>query len=134
MTLRDDARSRQMRLIRSNDTKPELVVRRKLHALGYRYRLHCVDLPGKPDIVFRSRKRVIFVHGCFWHRHRNCRKNRTPKSRIDYWAPKLARNAERDRSVRRKLARKGWKVLVIWECELKDIEAVTRKAQAFLSV
>jgi len=109
-----------MSLIRSKDTKPELVVRRLIHSLGYRYRLHRRDLPGVPDLVFPSRQAVIFVHGCFWHRH-NCDAGaRSPKSRRAYWLPKLSGNKKRDERNRRSLARTGWRTLVIWECQLTE--------------
>src|ERR1700761_3512616 len=94
--LSPERRSKKMSRISSKDTKPELVVRRLLHGLGYRYRLHRKDLPGKPDLVFTKRKKVIFVHGCFWHQHSECREGRIPGSRLDYWEAKLKRNVERD--------------------------------------
>jgi len=119
-----------MSRIRAKDTKPELVVRRLIHSLGYRYRLHKRDLPGWPDVVFSSRHAVIFVHGCFWHRH-NCDAGaRSPKSRLTYWLPKLNGNKKRDKRNRSNLTRSGWRVLVIWECELaneKNLEAQVRK-------
>lgn len=111
------ARSAQMRLIRAEDTKPELRVRKHLHALGLRFRLHARGLPGRPDIVFSSRRLVIFVHGCFWHRHKNCSKARLPRSRLDYWLPKLERNVSRDREHVRELKKLGWRVMTIWECQ-----------------
>ncbi len=88
--------------------------------MGYRFRLHGKDLPGRPDLVFKSRLKVIFVHGCFWHLHRNCTNNRPPKSRLEYWKPKLERNATRDREARQKLRKMGWDALVIWECQIAD--------------
>jgi len=120
-----------MASIRSKDTRPEVFVRRLLHRLGYRFRLHRADLPGKPDIVFPGRRAVIFVHGCFWHRHPDpsCKLARVPKSRADYWRPKLERNAARDASHRSALELAGWKVLEIWECQLRrneDLEPVLR--------
>ena len=121
-----------MALIRSRDTKPELAVRRIVHGLGYRYRLHGKDLPGRPDLVFRSRRKVVFVHGCFWHLHEDCPNCRPPKSRREYWKPKLERNATRDRQVRQELRRKGWRSLVIWECELDRSERLTRTIAKFL--
>ena len=105
--------------VRSRNSRPELCVRKIVFALGYRYRLHARDLPGVPDLVFRSRKRVIFVHGCFWHRHANCALARMPKSRIDFWETKLEGNRKRDEKNRKALSREGWKVLTIWECQLK---------------
>jgi len=102
--------------------------------MGYRYRLHVKSLPGKPDLVFRPRNKIIFVHGCFWHQHRRgrCKKAHIPKSRAEYWEPKLARNVERDRAARRKLRREGWDVLVIWECEVDDLESLAERLGAFL--
>jgi DNA mismatch endonuclease, patch repair protein len=125
-------RSVRMALIRSRDTKPELAVRRLIHGMGYRYRLHDNKLPGKPDLVFKSRLKVIFVHGCFWHLHRNCRNNRPPKSRLDYWLPKLQRNASRDKEARNRLRTMGWRTLVIWECDLDNRERLARNIRKFL--
>lgn len=130
----DPARSRQMSLVRAVDTKPEMLVRRLVHSMGYRYRLHRRALPGTPDLVFASRKAVIFVHGCFWHRHPDpaCRLARLPKSRLDFWVPKLERNAERDREAVEALEATGWRVLVIWECEIKDAVGLRQKVDNFL--
>jgi len=128
----DEKRSTQMRLIRSKDTKPELVIRKALYSLGYRYRLHAKNLPGHPDLAFPGRKKVIYVHGCFWHRHAGCKKNRTPKSKLDYWEPKFAANVERDLRNQQELQEMGWEFLVVWECELKNIEEITEKAINFL--
>ena len=116
----DPKRSEQMRLIRARDTKPELVVRRALHAAGLRFRLHAKDLPGKPDIIFRRKRIVIFVHGCFWHRHPDpdCKRARLPKTRRDFWEPKLNGNRSRDEAVKARLEDKGWRVIEIWECQL----------------
>jgi DNA mismatch endonuclease (patch repair protein) len=125
-------RSHNMGRIGSKDTRPEMLVRRLVHALGYRYRLHVKELPGKPDLVFRSRKKVIFVHGCFWHQHKGCREGRVPSSSESYWAPKLARNVERDGEHLRSLKRLGWKVLVLWECQLDSVARLERKVRAFL--
>lgn len=110
----------QMRRIRSRDTKPELAVRRLVHGLGYRYRLHRRGLPGTPDLVFHSRRKVIFVHGCFWHQHDCPMGSKQPSTRPEYWRPKLARNVARDHECRRKLAALGWDVLTVWECQLGD--------------
>jgi DNA mismatch endonuclease (patch repair protein) len=126
-------RSARMSLIRCVDTKPELFVRRLVHGLGFRYRLHVRELPGCPDLVFKSRAKVIFVHGCFWHLHRNCENNRPPKSRVRYWKPKLERNATRDKLALRQLKRCGWKSLVIWECEIGNPTRVAKKLQDFLA-
>lgn len=116
----DPKRSAQMRLIRARDTKPELIVRRALHAAGLRFRLHSKDLPGKPDIIFRRKRLAIFVHGCFWHRHPdpNCKRARLPKSRQDFWEPKLNGNRSRDEAVTARLQDRGWRVIEIWECQL----------------
>src|SRR5262245_1683825 len=106
-----------MSLVRAKNTKPEMIVRRLVHSMGFRYRLHDRRMPGIPDLVFPSRRAVIFVHGCFWHRHANC--GRMPKSRLDYWLPKLERNKARDVQNIKALRRSGWRVLVVWECQLK---------------
>jgi len=107
-----------MRAVRSKDTKPEMVVRRLVHGLGYRYRLHRSDLPGSPDLTFARLRKAIFVHGCFWHQHRCARGQRQPATNVAYWSPKLARNVARDRLACRRLRRLGWGVLTIWECEI----------------
>src|ERR1700680_2467345 len=108
-----------MRRIRSKGMLPELAVRSLVHRMGFRFRLHRNDLPGKPDLVFASRRKVIFVHGCFWHSH-NCKVAHVPKSNRDYWVPKFQRNKARDRKNIDALAANGWDVLVIWECEMQD--------------
>ncbi len=115
-------RSENMRRIRSKDTKPELSVRSLLHSMGFRYRLHNRELPGCPDIIFPSRKKVIFVHGCFWHQHTGCRISHKPKTQVNYWGPKLRRNKKRDKLNGIKLRQSGWDVLVIWECEVEKYE------------
>lgn len=121
-----------MRSIRSKDTRPELSVRRLTHFLGYRYRLHVAGLPGKPDLVFPSRRKIILVHGCFWHRHK-CRKGRSlPSTRATFWKKKLDRNKVRDASNRRRLHKLGWEVFVIWECEVESIDTLTNKITRFL--
>jgi DNA mismatch endonuclease (patch repair protein) len=125
-------RSKVMAAIRSRDTKPELKVRRLLFSLGYRYRLHDKKLPGTPDLVFPSRKRVIFVHGCFWHGHEGCPKFRMPSSRTDYWNAKIAKNIERDRKDIAKLHNMGWKSFVVWECETGDVRALRDRLIEFL--
>lgn len=104
-----------------------------VHGLGFRYRLHRADLPGKPDMVFAGRCKVIFVNGCFWHRHPGCNLARLPKSRLDYWVPKLERNRENDLLKQKELRRLGWNVLVVWECELRDLDGLTRKITEFLN-
>ena len=121
-----------MRRIRSKDTVPELVVRRLAHSLGYRYRLHAAKLPGKPDMGFPTRRKVIFVHGCFWHQHPACRDGRNPSSNIGYWTPKLQRNVQRDADVRARLMADGWDSLVIRECETADPQTLREKLVAFL--
>lgn len=125
-------RSENMRRIRSKDTAPEMAVRSLAHRLGYRYRLHRKDIPGKPDLVFPGRRKVIFIHGCFWHQHPGCREGRPPKSNTAYWLPKLERNMERDKDALARLAAAGWDVLVIWECETKDAEILARTLTGFL--
>ncbi len=121
-----------MRRIRKSDTAPEMMVRRLAHGLGLRFRLHRRDLPGTPDIVFPRRRTVVLVHGCFWHQHEGCRLARQPKSRLDYWLPKLARNKARDRTAQEDLQALGWQVLVIWECETKAPEIVRSKLEELL--
>jgi DNA mismatch endonuclease, patch repair protein len=111
-------RSENMRRIRNKNTKPEITLRSLLHKQGYRFRIHCKDLPGKPDIVFPGRRKVIFVHGCFWHQHSGCREGRLPGTRLDYWRPKLKMNHERDEAAIRDLLALGWEVMVIWDCEI----------------
>ena len=131
-TLTAAQRSERMALIRSKHTKPELIVRRFLHGLGYRYRLHRRDLPGAPDLVFSSRKAVLFVHGCFWHAHDGCKVDHQPESRSTYWAEKFERNKARDRKNEEALQRAGWKVLTVWECETKDLYILERRLTAGL--
>ena len=123
-----------MALIRGADTKPEMVVRRLAHRLGYRYRLHYKGLPGRPDLAFPGLRAVILIHGCFWHRHPDpaCPLARLPKSRLDFWLPKLAGNRRRDEDIRACLMAMGWRVLTIWECELRDLDAVTARLLCFL--
>lgn len=121
-----------MTRIRAKDTVPELAVRRMAHRLGYRFRLHRQDLPGTPDLVFPSLHKVILVHGCFWHQHNGCKSATTPQVRQAYWLPKLARNKQRDKSVRRSLRRCGWNTLVIWECETKNVCNLEVKLTKFL--
>lgn len=123
-----------MALVRDRDTKPELLVRRTLHAAGLRYRLRAKDLTGKPDIIFRSRRIVVFVHGCFWHQHPdpNCRLARMPKSRLDFWIPKLRGNRLRDERVKAELDHHGWSVIEVWECQTKpkDLQKVIDRIRA----
>lgn len=126
-------RSALMSKIRGKDTKPELVVRRLIHRMGFRYRLHCRDLPGSPDLAFPSRRKVIFVHGCFWHRHPGCCDAVLPKTRSDFWAGKLARNVKRDATVKRQLRMAGWQVMTVWECATYGAPAsLERRLRDFL--
>lgn len=125
--------SARMRLIRGKDTTPEMKVRRLSHRLGFRHRLHARGLPGRPDLIYPSRKCAILVHGCFWHQHEGCRLARIPKARPDYWIPKLARNKARDRENVEDLHRGGWRTMVIWECETKDETRLAERLFAFLS-
>jgi len=127
-----ERRSANMRRIRNTDTNPEVELRRLVHRLGYRFRLHRKDLPGRPDIVFPGRQKVIFMHGCFWHQHPGCREGRMPGSRVDYWRPKLDRNQTRDAANQAQLEEQGWKVLVVWECELKDSKSLAKTLRRFL--
>lgn len=120
-----------MQSVKSADTGPEIAVRKLLFSRGYRFRLHCGSLPGKPDIVFPGKRKAIFVHGCFWHGH-NCAKGRAPKSRHDYWLPKLEANAERDRRKTAEIEASGWSVLVVWQCETADVDRLARKLVAFI--
>lgn len=115
----NDKRSEIMRAIKSKNTKPEIIVRKLVFSMGYRYRLHRKELPGTPDLVFPRQKKVIFVHGCFWHGH-NCTKGKLPKSNVDYWATKIHQNKLRDIDAAKRLTSSGWGVLVIWQCELKN--------------
>lgn len=128
-------RSENMRRIKSKDTSPELLVRKITHKLGYRYRLHREDLPGKPDLTFPAKKKVIFVHGCFWHQHKskNCKITHVPRTNTGYWIPKLKRNVARDKKHQEQLREKGWRYLIIWECETKAIESLKNKIDQFLS-
>lgn len=125
-------RSRIMAAIRSTNTRPEMVVRRLTHGMGYRYRLHGARLPGRPDLVFASRRKAIFVHGCFWHRHSCPRGERTPKTNRAYWRHKLRRNVERDAHNLDRLQQLGWEALVIWECEIKERDALAERIRLFL--
>ncbi|MFZ5761283.1 MAG: very short patch repair endonuclease [Thermodesulfobacteriota bacterium] len=115
--LSPEERSKRMSLVRAKDTKPEMRVRKLVHSMGYRYRLHARNLPGCPDLVFRKRRKVIFIHGCFWHQHDCAMGNRMPKSRIEFWREKLLGNKRRDAQNRQQLKAEGWSVLVIWECQ-----------------
>ena len=132
MTKPSEARSRIMRGVKSSNTKPELALRSLAHRLGYRFRVHRKDLPGKPDIVFPARRKVIFMHGCFWHCHDCGRGARIPVQNHEYWKAKLARNRERDAAHMKALANLGWTAIVFWECELQTPERVSQKLRKFL--
>ncbi|MGH7013987.1 MAG: very short patch repair endonuclease [Stellaceae bacterium] len=127
-----DARRRIMRAIRSAHTRPELAVRSLAHRLGFRFRLHRAGLPGKPDLVFPGRRRIVFVHGCFWHQHKGCKNASVPRTRADYWKQKLQANKARDVHNESLLREAGWQTLVLWECELKHEPNVARKLIRFL--
>lgn len=127
-----EERSAIMGRVKSKNTKPEMVVRRLLHGLGYRYRLHGKELPGKPDLVFKRRKKAIFVHGCFWHMHPGCSRSKIPEKNREYWERKLHRNRERDRENLEALKGAGWEVHIVWGCELRDKEELARRLSAFL--
>ena len=120
--------------VRGKDTRPELIVRRLIHGMGYRYRLHRRDLPGAPDLVFSRQKKVIFIHGCFWHRHPDpaCKLARLPKSRLEFWRPKLEGNRDRDLHAQERLCDLGWHFLVVWECEIRHKEQLRNKIRFFL--
>lgn len=122
-----------MRRIRKTNTIPEMRVRKAAHALGFRFRLHRSDLPGTPDLVFPSMGKAIMVHGCFWHQHNGCKLARMPKSRLEYWAPKLARNQERDRQAVKKLKVLGLDVLIVWECQIGSVDMAKELIDSFLA-
>jgi DNA mismatch endonuclease (patch repair protein) len=124
------ARARNMAAIRGKNTGPELAVRRILHAMGLRFRVHRKDLPGRPDIVLPRHRTVVFVHGCFWHRHEGCRYTSTPKTRLEFWQAKFDENLARDHRNRIALEEMGWRVLVVWECELRYAEALRDRMKA----
>ncbi|MDQ6664709.1 MAG: very short patch repair endonuclease, partial [Acidobacteriota bacterium] len=126
-SLTPDERSEQMSRVRSKDTKPEMIVRRLVHRMGFRYRLHVRKLPGNPDLVFPCRGKIIFVHGCFWHRHATCKNTRWPKSKLDFWKPKLESNHRRDAMNQRALRKLGWKLLIVWECQLKNLDRIAER-------
>nr|WP_244644365.1 very short patch repair endonuclease [Pseudomonas fluorescens] len=121
-----------MSKIKGKDTKPEMIVRSMCHELGLRYRLHRKDLPGTPDLVFRKYRLCLFVHGCFWHRHPGCKYAYTPKSRLDFWLPKLAKNVERDARTQRALEEAGWRAAIIWECQTKDRDTLRAEIQKII--
>jgi DNA mismatch endonuclease (patch repair protein) len=125
-------RSWLMGQVASKNTKPELAIRRLLHSMGYRFRLHAGDLPGKPDIIFTARKKAIFVHGCFWHGHLGCRYAKLPKTRIEFWSEKMDRNRVRDERAVMQLQTLGWECMVVWQCELKDTKSTVAALAEFL--
>jgi DNA mismatch endonuclease (patch repair protein) len=134
-TLTPSERSARMARVRGRNSKPEMLVRRLVHAMGFRYRLHDRRLPGSPDLVFPRLRKVIFVHGCFWHRHPHpeCKLARLPKSRLDFWAPKLQGNRERDLRRQGELEALGWQSMVVWECQLRHREQLENELRAFLT-
>ena len=127
-----EQRSRNMSAIKSKNTKPEIAVRRLLHSMGYRFRLHRKDLPGSPDIVLPKYKTVIFVHGCFWHRHENCKYASTPKTRKEFWENKFNSNKKRDQKIQKEIIDLGWKFIIIWECEARNIQPLEEKLKGYL--
>ena len=122
-----EQRSRNMSAIKSKNTKPEIKVRKVLHSMGYRFRLHAKDLPGSPDIVLPKYKTVIFVHGCFWHRHENCKYASTPKTRQEFWNKKFKTNIERDLEIQEKIKNLDWRSVVIWECETRSFDDLRKR-------
>jgi DNA mismatch endonuclease (patch repair protein) len=131
--LTPERRSENMRHIRSKNTAPELTVRRLVHSLGFRYRLHVAHLPGKPDLVLARLKRIVEVRGCFWHQHEGCPDSHIPKSRVDYWQPKLQRNQQRDLENTRALLSFGYRILIVWECETKREARLKARLKRFLN-
>jgi len=132
-TFSPEKRSNIMRLVRSKNTTPEMTVRSLLHGLGFRFRLHRKDLPGNPDIVLPKYSAVVFVHGCFWHRHKACPQASMPATNQGYWIPKFKRTVERDWKNQRELRRLGWKVIVLWECELRELNRLTKRLTSAIS-
>ena len=126
-------RSLIMAAVHSKNTKPEMIVRKLVFGMGYRYRLHSARLPGRPDMVFPGKCKVIFVHGCFWHRHKGCRYATSPKTRVEFWESKFAANVARDKRTERELKKHGWSVLTVWQCQLRDPERLARRLDDFLS-
>ncbi len=130
-TVTREQRSANMAAVRGKNTRPEILVRRLLHGLGYRYRLHVANMPGRPDIVFRKRHCVVFVNGCFWHGH-DCPRGNPPSSNTEFWWPKISKNRDRDRRMQDELKNDGWRVLTVWECETKDKGRLQRRLCRFL--
>lgn len=131
-SLTKEQRSELMAKVKSKNTKPELIVRSITHRMGFRYRLHDKKLPGKPDMVFKKSKKVILINGCFWHRHIGCSRCRMPKSRRSFWKEKFKRNIARDEITKKRISDLGWNYLIIWECELENISALSDKIRTFL--
>jgi DNA mismatch endonuclease, patch repair protein len=125
-------RSAIMAKVKSKNTAPEVLVRRLLHGLGFRFRLHRSDIPGTPDIVLPRHRKAILIHGCFWHGHSRCKRAKTPVTNAEFWLSKIAKNKARDRKAKRKLREQGWKVLELWQCQLKSIENLVGRLEAFL--
>jgi DNA mismatch endonuclease (patch repair protein) len=126
-------RSRIMARVKSRDTAPEKMVRKILHRMGYRFRLRSAKLPGKPDVILPKHKKIVFVHGCFWHGHEGCRRSLRPASNSEYWNRKIDRNIARDARVQQELKEMGWKVLVIWQCQMRDASTVEERLEGFLN-
>jgi DNA mismatch endonuclease (patch repair protein) len=131
--LSKDARSALMGRVKQKDTEPEITVRKSLHAMGYRFRLHRKDLPGRPDIVLPKHKAVVFVHGCFWHGH-SCNRGRLPATNVDFWQDKIAKNRERDRKAVAQLESLGYRVLVVWECDTREAKTLNGKLERFFEL
>ncbi|ATN32555.1 very short patch repair endonuclease [Rhizobium sp. ACO-34A] len=128
-----DQRRRLMAKVKATGSKPEMLVRRATHRLGFRYRLHVRGLPGTPDLVFSRHKKAIFVHGCFWHRHTGCARATTPKAHAEYWQKKFEDNVQRDETSQAALEALGWRVLVVWECETKNLDCLSERLHTFLT-
>lgn len=131
-TLSPTERSKRMSLIRGRDTGPEREIRKLITGLGYRYRLQYSKLPGRPDLAFPGRRKALWVHGCFWHRHQGCKLARLPKSRQEFWLPKLEGNRARDQRVQVDVRAMGWSTSIVWECELRDLDHLSRRLKEFL--
>lgn len=129
-----EKRSEIMSKVRGKDTGPEMIVRRLVHGMGYRYRLHVGNLPGRPDIVFPSQRKAIFVNGCFWHGHSRCKRSKKPADNAEFWSRKIERNMLRDRKAKARLKKIGWKVLIVWECQIKKTDAFIETLDCFLRV
>jgi DNA mismatch endonuclease (patch repair protein) len=126
-----EERSRIMSRVKGRDTKPEKIVRSLLHAMGLRFRLHRRDLPGKPDVVLPRHKKVVFVHGCFWHGHAGCPRAARPTSNVEFWNKKIDSNMRRDRVAQKELTALGWQILIVWQCEMRNLTALTDKLEQF---